>query len=135
MNKIFYYILMLCIVILVCYVSHFIVYAIGTGKYLDYNNISELGWFFTIVWYILLFSIGNLIYINEMKDYIEMKQFLICLTFSIILHFTCSIIGNSFNPFDWKNIEAKVFYALFQMSCWLIPIMINYLEEKENFKN
>lgn len=71
MNKIFYYILMSCIVILVCYASHFIAYGIETNETLDYNNISILGWFFTIVWYILLFSIGNLIYIKEMKDYVE----------------------------------------------------------------
>ena len=67
MNKIFYYILTLCITIIVCYVSHFIAYGIGTGKYLDYNNISELGWFFTIVYYAALFSIAHILY----KDYVE----------------------------------------------------------------
>ena len=69
-----------------------------------------------------------------------MKQFITCLLLSVFFHFLASILGGSFNPMEWKQDteSAKLgtlMYLFFEMVIWIAPMMLNYLNGEENFKN
>lgn len=54
------------------------------------------------------------------------NQFIICLLLTVMLYLGSSIIGLSFNPFDWKHDEARFFYCVFNFVIWIIPLILNY---------
>lgn len=64
-----------------------------------------------------------------------MKQFIICTFLSVLIYLCGSFISKSYNPMDWTNNEGTTFTIAFIVIVWLAPIMLNYLEGKENFKN
>ncbi len=63
-----------------------------------------------------------------------MKQFKICISLSLLFHLLCSILASSFNPFLWSQ-EGKYWYLFFQMVIWVVPMFLNYLDGKEQFKD
>jgi hypothetical protein len=63
-----------------------------------------------------------------------MKQFLVCLLLSILTHFLFSVGGSGLNPFEWIT-DVKIPYVIIVLVIWIFPIVINYLDGNENFKN
>jgi hypothetical protein len=53
---------------------------------------------------------------------------------SAITHFLFSVGGSSFNPFEWKT-DVKVPYVIIVFVIWIFPIVINYLDGEDNFKD
>ena len=62
-----------------------------------------------------------------------MKQFITCTVFTVLLYFIGCILAESFNPMEWQNKEATVYWGFFVLAVWFIPMMFNYLDGKENF--
>lgn len=67
-----------------------------------------------------------------------MKQFLVCLLFTIFFHILASFLGGSYDPMEWgyeteRERLGRGLYVLIQLFIWLIPIGINYLDGKDNF--
>ncbi len=64
-----------------------------------------------------------------------MKQFNICSGISFLLYILASFLGKSFNPMGWTNELGTLIFIAFEISIWLLPIYLNYLDGEENFKN
>lgn len=63
-----------------------------------------------------------------------MRQFMMGMLLSAIAQFLFSVGGSSFNPFEWKT-DVKVPYVITILLIWIFPIVINYLDGKENFQD
>lgn len=64
----------------------------------------------------------------------NMKQFITRIIFTILIYFVGCILAESLNPIEWKYKEATFWWLVIIIFIWLIPICINYLGSKENFK-
>lgn len=52
---------------------------------------------------------------------------------SIFMYFCGSLKAKTFSIMEWSN-DILFAVILFTVIVWLIPIMLNYLDSKENFK-
>ena len=63
-----------------------------------------------------------------------MKQFLMSFSFSLLLHALLSLVMGSVEPSTWSD-GWKMIYVFGILVVWILPIMSNYVEDKDNFKN
>lgn len=62
-----------------------------------------------------------------------MKQFNLCIGFTILTYIISSVGGNTFNPFEWSD-GPKIIFGLGLFITWGAPVFVNYLDGDENFK-
>lgn len=63
-----------------------------------------------------------------------MKQFIICLGFTLMLYYIGAVLNGAYDPMEWGANEGTVILSVIFIFVWGVPITLNFLNGEQNFK-